>query len=90
LVLTLNFADWTYAEKLPEIVSRVRGWGYRDVRTRQLVTGGQEICLVALRRKALRRLGGKRKRASALSSKRQERPQERADQAHKSLPEPHF
>ena len=43
-------------ERLPEFVERVRGWGYRDVRTRQLVTGGQEVCLVALRRKALRRL----------------------------------
>lgn len=62
LVLTLKFSEWTVADRLQEFVDRVRSWGYRDVRTRQLVTGGQEICLVALRRKALRRLGGKRTR----------------------------
>lgn len=62
LVLTLKFSDWSVASRLPEFVERVRGWGYRDVRTRQLVTGGQEICLVALRRKALRRLRGRRHR----------------------------
>ena len=56
LVLTLKFSEWSVAEQLPKFVSRVREWGYRDVRYRQLVTGGQEICLVALRRKALRRL----------------------------------
>jgi 23S rRNA (cytidine2498-2'-O)-methyltransferase len=61
LVLTLKLADWSLAERLPEFADRVRGWGYRDVRMRQLATGGQEVCLVALRRKALRRLGGKRR-----------------------------
>jgi 23S rRNA (cytidine2498-2'-O)-methyltransferase len=59
MVLTLKFSDWSIASRLPEFVERVRGWGYRDVRTRQLVSGGQEVCLVALRRKALRRLTGK-------------------------------
>ena len=57
MVLTLKFADWDLADKIPDYVARVRGWGFRDVRTRQLITGGQEICLVALKRKALRRLG---------------------------------
>jgi 23S rRNA (cytidine2498-2'-O)-methyltransferase len=60
LVLTLKLSDWSLAAKLPEYIERVRGWGYRDVRVRQLTTGGQEICLVALRRKALRRLGRKK------------------------------
>jgi 23S rRNA (cytidine2498-2'-O)-methyltransferase len=67
LVLTLKLSEWNVAMELPKFVSRVRGWGYRDVRCRQLVTGGQEICLVALRRKALRRLGRKRKGAGGLS-----------------------
>jgi 23S rRNA (cytidine2498-2'-O)-methyltransferase len=62
LVLTLKLADWSLAAQLPEFAERVRGWGYRDVRMRQLATGGQEVCLVALRRKALRRLGRKRRR----------------------------
>jgi 23S rRNA (cytidine2498-2'-O)-methyltransferase len=65
LVLTLKFSDWNVAERLPGFVTRVRGWGYRDVRTRQLVTGGQEVCLVALKRKALRRLGRKRNKSRA-------------------------
>jgi hypothetical protein len=96
LVLTFKFADWGRAEKLPELVSRVRGWGYRDVRTRQLVTGGQEVCLVALRRKALRRLGRKRNQDVALSrpsTKRSEpdgKRQERRDKPHKTLPGPHI
>jgi 23S rRNA (cytidine2498-2'-O)-methyltransferase len=89
LVLTLKFADWPRAEELPELVSRVRRWGYRDVRTRQLVTGGQEVCLVALRRKALRRLGKKTNSTKSLSRKRKAR-QTRRDESHKSLPGPHF
>jgi 23S rRNA (cytidine2498-2'-O)-methyltransferase len=65
MVLTLKFPDWNAATRLPELVARVSGWGFRDVRTKQLVTGGKEICLVALRRKALRRLGRKTRRRSA-------------------------
>jgi 23S rRNA (cytidine2498-2'-O)-methyltransferase len=65
LVLTLKFSDWSAALQLPAFTARVAAWGFRDVRTRQLVTGGQEVCLVALRRKALRRLGRKRRRRSA-------------------------
>jgi 23S rRNA (cytidine2498-2'-O)-methyltransferase len=61
LVLTMKFSEWSIASRLPEFIERVRGWGYRDVRVRQLVSGGQEVGLVALRRKALRRLGRKRK-----------------------------
>ncbi len=69
LVLTLKFPDWNAATRLPELAARVSGWGFRDVRTRQLVTGGKEICLVALRRKALRRLGRKVRRRSATAPK---------------------
>jgi 23S rRNA (cytidine2498-2'-O)-methyltransferase len=83
MVLTLKCSEWSVAEQLPKLVSRVHDWGYRDVRTRQLVTGGQEICLVALRRKALRRLGRKRKGAGALS-------RERPDEGHSTIPGPHF
>jgi 23S rRNA (cytidine2498-2'-O)-methyltransferase len=65
LVLTLKLADWSLAEGLPEFVERVRSWGFRDVRVRQLATGGQEVCLVALRRRELRRLNRKRKPSRA-------------------------
>jgi 23S rRNA (cytidine2498-2'-O)-methyltransferase len=67
MVLTLKMSDWNLAERLDEFVAHVRGWGYRDVRVRQLTTGGQEVCLVALRRKALRRLGKKSGRETAHS-----------------------
>jgi 23S rRNA (cytidine2498-2'-O)-methyltransferase len=83
LVLTLKFSEWNVAERLPEFVARVRGWGYRDVRTRQLVTGGQELCLVALRRKALRRLGRKQNRKRAIRENRR-------DTGHISPAGPHF
>jgi 23S rRNA (cytidine2498-2'-O)-methyltransferase len=86
MVLTLKFSDWKVASRLPEFVERVHGWGYRDVRTRQLVTGGQEVCLVALRRKALRRLGGKRRK----SKKPAAAGKSRTDQPHSTPPEPHF
>jgi 23S rRNA (cytidine2498-2'-O)-methyltransferase len=91
LVLTLKLPDWNLAEYLDEFAARVHGWGYRDVRMRQLTTGGQEVCLVALRRKALRRLGRKHK------SKRAHRRGEpasagrkRGDQPHSGPPAPHF
>ncbi len=92
MVLTLKLSEWSWVERLPEFVERVRGWGYRDVRVRQLVSGGQEVCLVALRSKALRRLGrGTRKKPSR---KRDARPQaaaaERLDGPHNPIPEPHF
>jgi 23S rRNA (cytidine2498-2'-O)-methyltransferase len=97
MILTLKFSDWRAAHELPQLAARVRGWGYREVRTRQLVTGGQEVCLVALRRKALRRLRGKtnRRRASSMSQKagngrhiREEN--SRADAPHSAPPGPHF
>jgi hypothetical protein len=89
LVLTLKFSDWSRAELLPELVERVRNWGYRDVRTKQLVTGGREVCLVALRRKALRRLTGKagRKRKSPTTVADSV---ERQDASHNDLSGPHF
>jgi 23S rRNA (cytidine2498-2'-O)-methyltransferase len=61
MILTLKLADWSQAERLGEFAARVHGWGYRDVRMRQLATGGQEVCLVALRRKELRKLNRKSK-----------------------------
>jgi 23S rRNA (cytidine2498-2'-O)-methyltransferase len=83
LVLTLKLPDWNMAGRLPDFVARVRRWGYRDIRTRQLVTGGQEVCLAALRRKALRRLGRKSVRAGAIRRKRFDKP-------HSTPAEPHI
>jgi 23S rRNA (cytidine2498-2'-O)-methyltransferase len=98
LVLTLKLADWGLARQLPEFAERIRGWGYRDVRMRQLVTGGQEICVVALRRRALRRLSRQRATQVVQPSDRQasaeatasETVQLRADAPHSTLEGPHF
>jgi 23S rRNA (cytidine2498-2'-O)-methyltransferase len=94
MVLTLKFAEWDLADRIPDYISRVRSWGYRDVRTRQLVTGGQEICLVALKRKALRRLGKKkrtRRRAAGVEvAAAIEPPASRPDPSHSAPPAPHF
>jgi 23S rRNA (cytidine2498-2'-O)-methyltransferase len=98
LVLTLKLADWGLAEQLGEYAARVRGWGFRDVRMRQLASGGQEVCLVALRRKELRRLNRKRKtkrndgeRASARGRSSDASPRQfRRDPAHATLAAPHF
>jgi 23S rRNA (cytidine2498-2'-O)-methyltransferase len=92
MVLTLKLSDWRWAGRLPELIARVRAWGYREVRARQLVAGGQEVCLVALRRKALRRVGRKLNRKRKARPHADSRPHAslRADQPHPTPPEPHF
>lgn len=62
MLLTLKLADWDLADRVPDWIERVRSWGFRDVRARQLLHNRQEICIAALRRTALRRLSA-RKRA---------------------------
>jgi 23S rRNA (cytidine2498-2'-O)-methyltransferase len=86
LVLTLKLSDWDQAERLAEYAARVRGWGYRDVRMRQLASGGQEVCLVALRRKALRRLSRKRRKVGGMG----QGGAVRHDPPHEALAGPHF
>ena len=79
MVLTLKLADWKLASELPQLVNRVRSWGYRDVRTRQLAFNRQEFCLVALRSRGQRRL------------RRGARRSLRNDGAHASIPgSPHI
>jgi 23S rRNA (cytidine2498-2'-O)-methyltransferase len=86
VVLTLKLANWELADLLPEFAARVHGWGFRDVRMRQLVTGGQEVCLVALRRKELRRLSRKRRRVETAAASGRAR----TDPPHSMLSGPHF
>jgi 23S rRNA (cytidine2498-2'-O)-methyltransferase len=64
LVLTLKLLEWSMAAELPGCAARVRSWGYRDVRLRQLASGGREVCLVALRSRAQRRIRRQRERPS--------------------------
>jgi 23S rRNA (cytidine2498-2'-O)-methyltransferase len=87
MILTFKLSDWSKAEVIPELTQRVHAWGYRDVRVRQLVTGGQEVCLVALRRKALRRLGRRsnRKRRPRTSQQSDSLPTQAPPASHSDL-----
>ncbi|HEX2678512.1 MAG TPA: SAM-dependent methyltransferase [Polyangiales bacterium] len=46
LVLTLKLTDPALVEELPAIAERIRRYGYRRVRMRQLAYNRQEICVV--------------------------------------------
>ncbi len=65
MVLTLKLASWDVAtpEKLGEYIERVKSWGFRDVRLRQLVHNRHEVCLVALHSRGQRRMKRSRKRS---------------------------
>lgn len=58
LLLTLKLPDWSLAAPaaLNAYAARVRGWGYRDVRMRQLAFNRRELCLAALRSRGQRRV----------------------------------
>ncbi|HVY63390.1 MAG TPA: SAM-dependent methyltransferase [Gammaproteobacteria bacterium] len=47
LVLTLKLTDPRLTAQLPAFHKRIRGWGYRHVRARQLAFNRQEVCVVA-------------------------------------------
>ncbi|MEM1304446.1 MAG: SAM-dependent methyltransferase, partial [Planctomycetota bacterium] len=58
LLLTLKLPDWATGspENLDRYAERVRGWGFRDVRMRQLAFNRREFCLAAMRSRGQRRL----------------------------------
>lgn len=56
MLLTLKIGDWKMADTIGEMINRVKGWGYRYVKTRQLAFNRREICLMALKNKAVRRM----------------------------------
>jgi 23S rRNA (cytidine2498-2'-O)-methyltransferase len=55
LLLTLKLLDWKLAEQIPDYLERVCSWGYQYVKARQLAFNRQEICVMALRRRAQQR-----------------------------------
>ena len=77
LILTLKLPEWSLVDELPACVERVKSWGYKDVRLRQLAFNRQEICLAALRSRAQRRIV--RPPGEPI----------RRDRAHASVPAPH-
>jgi 23S rRNA (cytidine2498-2'-O)-methyltransferase len=83
MLLTLKLPEWQLAEELPAYVERVRSWGYKDVRLRQLAFNRQEICLAALRSRGQRRMLRAGGRQHQQSRRRQDAP-------HASTPAPHI
>lgn len=55
LVLTLKLADWELASEISKYVDRVRSWGFKYVKARQLAFNRQEICVCALKHRNMRR-----------------------------------
>lgn len=51
IIATLKLPTWGRAADLPAWLERFSAWGYRP-RARQLSTGGREVCVWAMRRKA--------------------------------------
>lgn len=47
LLLTLKLTDPALSADLPSFNKRIRSWGYRSVRARQLAFNRQEVCVVA-------------------------------------------
>ncbi|MBI1900910.1 MAG: hypothetical protein HYS13_07335 [Planctomycetia bacterium] len=51
VILTLKLPDWDLVARIPEYLFRVRGWGFHDVRARQLHHNRQEFTVAALRKR---------------------------------------
>ena len=62
LLLTLKLADWALAEQIPAYLDRLRSWGYKHVRVRQLAFNRQEICVCAMKNRGMRRFSPRRRR----------------------------
>jgi 23S rRNA (cytidine2498-2'-O)-methyltransferase len=55
LLLTLKLPDMALVSEIPAYLERIRGWGYKYVRAHQLSHNRHEICVAALKNRALRR-----------------------------------
>lgn len=53
LMLTIKLPDWKLAAEIPNYIQTVRDWGFKYVKVRQLAYNRQEVCLFALKQKAL-------------------------------------
>lgn len=47
LLLTLKLLDWSLAAEIPNYLERIRSWGYRNLKVRQLSHNRQEVCVCA-------------------------------------------
>ena len=56
MLLTLKLLNWELAAEIPAYVARVRSWGFEHVRARQLAFNRQEVCLLAMKSRSMRRV----------------------------------
>jgi 23S rRNA (cytidine2498-2'-O)-methyltransferase len=54
MLLTLKLVDWSLAEDIPKYLDRIRSFGFRHFRARQLHHNRQEICVAASGFRAVR------------------------------------
>jgi 23S rRNA (cytidine2498-2'-O)-methyltransferase len=47
MLLTLKLVDWSLEAEIPKYLDRIRSWGFRQIRARQLHHNRQEICVAA-------------------------------------------
>jgi 23S rRNA (cytidine2498-2'-O)-methyltransferase len=47
MLLTLKLVEWSLAAEIPKYLDRIRSWGYRRIRARQLHHNRQEVCVAA-------------------------------------------
>ena len=50
MLLTLKLFDWEMADGVPAYLQRIQGWGFNQVRARQLQYNRREICVSALQK----------------------------------------
>jgi 23S rRNA (cytidine2498-2'-O)-methyltransferase len=71
ILLTLKLVDWSLAQEIPKYLDRIRAWGFRHVRARQLHHNRQEICVAA---SGFRAIGDRPDRARKPKRSRTARP----------------
>lgn len=57
MLLTLKLLDWDHAVEIDSYLARIRSWGYRSVRARQLAFNRRELCVAVAKSKGRLKFG---------------------------------
>lgn len=63
MLITLKLLSWEMASEIDNYVERIKGWGYRHLRVRQLAFNRRELCVYAAKSKARMRFTRRSKSA---------------------------
>lgn len=55
MIITLKLLNAELAAEIPSYLERIRSWGFKSVKARQLAFNRREICVCAMRNRAMRR-----------------------------------